>query len=389
MNRSLRVVLDSKSWGSTPVPVELNTRVGIHQVNVLCALLFTALWTRPAKVHGFHLSDLWAWHRYLPAIAGTNDLRLREEWKSVDPHQKTILSDELGVGFTTLLIQEAFRCGEFADTLYVAKVLEPDNFRLASTARAGSQKSPDYIARLQGSERLVLECKGTQSSRTALKKAITRGKDQKESLRTRSSASIKHSLVAGLYIPQWDSDEMACIWVADPSWEELGRLLSDQPKGRVDEAITQISLAKQLALTGLRTTPDYLVSMQAGELKQLPENVQRELKDSFVEDFRVVFDSADLRSRQKNSGEYPRLVLLARFPMDLHDRLIGSSSVSEVISDLSQRDPTVWRMASGEFFAEISTPTGFSFRLEVELHEQFLERTADAALKRSNVRRRY
>lgn len=379
MNRSLDVIVDSGSWGTAPVPAELSTRGGTRQVNVLCALLFTALWTRPPQVYGFNLSDLWAWHRYRPAIAGTNDLQLREEWGSVDPHQKTILSDELGVGFTTQLIQEAFCCSEFTDTLYVVKVLEPDSFTLTSTARAGSQKSPDYIARLQGSEWLVLECKGTQSSQAALRKAITRGRAQKKSLQAKSHASIRHSLVAGLYIPQWDSNEAACILVADPSWEELESLLSAQSKGRVDEAITQVALAKQLALTGLREAPDYLISMRAGELKELPENVRRELKDFLAEGFRVVFDSSDLRSLQKGSEEDSRVVLLASAPADLFDRLLGSSSVSEVILDLSKRDPAAWRMASGEFFAEVSTPTGFRFRLEVGTHNQRLRRTADAA----------
>jgi hypothetical protein len=365
MNRSLDVIIESGSWEPASVPAELSTLGGTRQVNVFHALLFTALWTRPPQVYGFHLNDLWAWHRYHPAIAGTDDLRLREEWRSVDPHQKTILSDEFGIGFTTLLIQESFHCGEFADTLYVVNVLEPNSFRLTSAARVGSQKSPDYIARLQGSERLILECKGTQSSRAALKKAIARGIDQKKSLKAQGSTSIKHSLVAGLYIPQWDSAETACISVADPFWEELERFLSGQLKERVDEAITQVSLAKQLALCGLAATPDYLISARAGELKDLPENVQLELKGLPSEGFRIVFDSSDLRSRQRDSEAHPRLVLLARVPEDLHDRLIGDDSVSGIISDLSKRDPAAWRMASGESFAEISTPSGFSFRLEV------------------------
>lgn len=379
MNRSLDVIVDSGSWETAPVPAELVTRGGIRQVNVLRALLFTALWTRPPQFYGFSLNDLWAWHRYRPAISERTDLRLREEWGAVDPHQKTILSDELGVGFTTQLIQEAFPCGEFTDTLYVVKILEPDSFTLNSTARAGSQKSPDYIARLQGSDWLVLECKGTQSSQAALKKAITRGRAQKKSLQAKSAGSIKHSLVAGLYIPQWESNEMACIWVADPSWKELESLLSGQPKGRVDEAITQVALAKQLALTGLREAPDYLVSMRAGELEVLPENVRRELKDFLAEGFRVVFDSADLHSRQKGSEEDSRVVLLASAPADLLGRLLGSGSVSEVVSDLSRRHPAAWQIASGEFFAEVSTPTGFRFRLEVGPHNKRLQRTAEAA----------
>ena len=381
MNRSLDVVIDSESWTTAPVPVELSTRVGTRQVNVLDALIFTALWTRPPCVYGFYLSDRWAWHRYSPAIAVRSELRLREEWKSVDPHQKTILSDELGVGFTTQLIQEAFCCGEFTDTLHVVNVLEPDSFTLASTARSGSQKSPDYIARLQDSKWLVLECKGTQSSRAALKKAITRGKAQKESLTATNPTNIKHSLVAGLYIPQWDSDEWPCIWVSDPSWEELERFLSGQPKGRVDEAITQVALAKQLALSGLSAFPEYLVSARTGELTQPPDHIRREIKVLLTEGYRVVFDSSELHSPSKGFERSPRVILWASAPPDLVDRLNGPTAISEVISVLSKQDPTVWRRASGEFFAEVSTPIGFSFRLKIEPHNPGLNRT-DTALSR-------
>lgn len=167
---------------------------------------------------------------------------------------------------------------------------------------------------------------------------------------------------------------------SDPSWEELEILLSSQSKERVDEAITQVALAKQLALTGLSAAPDYLVSVRVGESKELPENVRRELNDFLAEGFRVVFDSSDLRARQKEPEEYPRLVFSASAPMDLLDQLLGSNSASEVVADLSRRNPALWRVASGESFAEVSTPTGFNFRLAVEPHNQRLQRTIDAAL---------
>ena len=118
MLRNLEIVVDSQSWAPKRVPRELLSCAGPRQVNVLVALIYTALVTRPPTVHGFHLSDYWAWLRYQPAIAATNDLRLRAEWDTVDSHQKTVLSDELGVGFTTQFITEALNCSEFTDTVY-------------------------------------------------------------------------------------------------------------------------------------------------------------------------------------------------------------------------------------------------------------------------------
>lgn len=366
MHRSLDVLVDADSWRSARAPVELTARLGARQVDVLRALIFTARCTRPPQVQGFHLSDCWAWHRYSHAISETADLRLREEWQSIDPHQKTILSDELGVGFTTELIQEAFGCREFTDTRHVVNVLQPGFFTLASSARAGPQKSPDYIARLETSTWLVLECKGTQSSRAALRSAITRGREQKESVETTDQAAIRHSLVAGLFIPQWESNERACISVSDPSWSELAQFLATQPADKINEAITQVTLAKELALAGLDEFPAYLVSGQARELEDLPDGARREVESLLAEEYRVVFDSLDLQSRGKGRGRFPKVVLSVSTPRSLLELLDSALKISEVISTLSSREPVVRRDLSDEFMAEVTTPIGFGFRLEVQ-----------------------
>jgi hypothetical protein len=51
---------------------------------------------------------------------------------------------------------------------------------------------------------------------------------------------------------------------------------------------------------------------------------------------------------------------------DLLDRLNRPTSVSEIVSGLSRLDPARWRISTGEFFAEVMTPIGFHFKLEVE-----------------------
>jgi hypothetical protein len=369
-NRTLDVVVDSASWAPRPVPRELSTRAGSRQVDVLGALIYTALVTRPPTVHGFHLSDYWAWMRYFPAIAETSELRLCEEWRNVDSHQKTVLSDELGVGFTTQFITEAFDCSEFTDTLYVVNVLDPTKFSLAGGAKKGPQKSPDYIARDRQSDYIVLECKGTQKSRAALDDAIERGRGQKANISATNSARIKHSLVAGLFIPQWLSSEAPSIHVSDPRGEELEGLLSGQPRRRIDDAITQISLAKQLALAGLTVVPTHLGSSELGKLAALPEAARAEVETQagvLKGDYRVIFDSADLRARMP-PGETPtRATFSVRTAAVVLEQLMGAASVSEVISELSKRSSNAsWQLHSEDFAAEVTTPLGFGFRLEVE-----------------------
>lgn len=376
MNRRFEVLVDSPSWSPALVPPELLARVGTRQVDVLTALLFTAISTRPPTTYGFHLSDLWAWLRYIPAVAATDELRLREEWTDVDRHQKTILSDEFGVGFATQFITEVFGCAEFVDTLYAVRVLEPEKFTLSGELRAGSQKSPDYIARQQNSGYVVLECKGTQSSRAALKRAIARGQEQKANLGAVSPARINHSLVAGLFIPQWNSAEPPCLLVSDPSWEALERFLSGQPNWRIDLAITQVALAKQLTLAGLRSIPEHLVSSRAGDIAE--PSTRSELRNLYTEDYRVVFDSSDLRSRIPAAEMLTRVVFSVRTSSVILNGLNYGKSLAEMVSELSKKDPRSWEVATTNSVAEVTTPLGFSFRLEVEPHNTGLKRTDTA-----------
>jgi len=43
---------------------------------------------------------MWAFVRYFFAVTNDNDLRLTPDFQSIDAHQKTILSDDFGMGFT-------------------------------------------------------------------------------------------------------------------------------------------------------------------------------------------------------------------------------------------------------------------------------------------------
>jgi len=372
MKRKLDVVVDSKSWAPKPVPPEINARVGRRNIDVLVALIYTALVTRPPTIRGFHLSDYWAWLRYFPALAKCERLCLCQEWWDVDTHQKTVLSDELGVGFTTQFITEALDCSEFTDTLYVVNVLDPTKLKLMGGAKRGPQKSPDYIARDRSSNYIVLECKGTQSSRSALRDAIKRGQEQKRNISATNTAGIAHSLVAGLFIPQWQSKEYPCIRISDPGREELEGLLSEQPKARINDAITQIGLAKQFAMTGLGALPAYLGLSRTGALTELPDAARAEIKDrlgTVQGDYQVVFDSAVFPGRTPEGQTPTRARFSVKTPPFVLERLISSHSISEVITEIGETErESPWKIHSSDLDAEVITPIGFGFRLQVEPH---------------------
>jgi hypothetical protein len=369
MLRSIDIEVDKTSWVTGNVPKEISQLIGTRSINVITALIHTALWTRPPITHGFHLSDFWACLRYYPAIDDSNDLRLRETWSLVDPHQKTILSDELGVGFTTQLLIEELGCKHFADTLYVVNILHPGKFDFAKPAKKGKNKSPDYIGFNSYSDFYVLECKGSQSSKKNLIGAVNKGKAQKSNLKPLVTATIKYSLVAGLFIPQFDNSEKSCIYIADPSWEELSAFLGNYSSEQINTSITQITLAKYLSLIGLNNVSRPLVETSTEELLQLPDDARFAI-DNWLrneqQEFRTIFDTTEVYSRLPENT-FPNSRFSVQTPSSLLSQLIDTREVNNVLRNLSNLSlDTSWRVENeyGEMMSQLTSPFGFRFQLE-------------------------
>jgi hypothetical protein len=262
LNKQVDIEVLADTWKApTIVPPGLASaaETSPFTVDFLCALIFTALWTRPPIRYGFSLSDCWAWLRYLPAIAPTRDLRLCEAWTTLDPHHKTVLSGDFGVGFTTWFLNQTLDFVKFSDTLWVVNSLSPGAFQLASSARRGPKKSPDYIAEDSKGNFSVLECKGTQSTRKELLAAMERGVPQKANVQAIGATQLQHSLVAGLFIPQFENSDSAVIVIGDPEWEELRGRLSHFSRDEIGKGISQVAHSKELALLELPNVANTLV----------------------------------------------------------------------------------------------------------------------------------
>ncbi len=386
MQRKLKILVDEKSWINRAQKVpetisQLNDKT--WNVNVLHALIFTAICTRPPVSNGLSLSDYWAWLRYGKAISTSSKLMLCKEWNTVDPHQKTVLSDELGIGFTTLLLAEKLGCLCFADTLYVVKKLFPSNFAFISTAKNGQKKTPDYIGFDESEDFYVLECKGTQASLKALQKAIEKGKEQKKNLSSTPGTKIKYQLVAGLFIPQWSPrSRNPYVVIADPSWEEIEYFFEQTPLNDIKSAIIQVNLAKHFSIAGLGRTAQFFAETPVEQLIALPEAVAQEIRtwlDTSEGSVRVLFDSEDIptqltpepgRKRFQVEISKPLLVALLRGDIRsvLMDLVNSLQSRQEDLRDSLQSEQGRWRFSGDEAdvtSAAISTPLGFRFTLEV------------------------
>lgn len=392
--KEIDVIADSSSWPSGKVPVDIAAVQGTWSPDLLVSLIHTALWTRPPMSSGIHLSDFWAWLRYHRAISEQHsELRLCEAWADVDPHQKTILSDELGVGFTTHLLAEKFECLGFVDTSYLQNHLKA-HFSVKSKSKRGSSKSPDYVAIDTHGELYILECKGTQTSRKALEAAIMRGKAQKGNLSVSRPSLVKHSLVAGLFVPQWKNKKAyPCIMIADPTWQDVETMLEESPPLFRHTAFLQIMMAKHFSLIGLSDISQALVETDAREFEfteSMQSSISSWLSISMRSGMRILIDTEATQGNilQSNvrapyninfmvglSKALETVLITATENRDRASRdfrtLFEDTRIELFPTELDSRPSNVfnngnqWGAFSSEFSSTVTSPLGFKFFLEM------------------------
>lgn len=274
MKKDIRVTVDANSFPGGTIPSYYNSLLHVSTIDVNCMLVHTALWTRPPQLMGFHLSDFWAWLRYIPAFSpASNDLRLRSEWFDIDPHQKTILSDEIGVGSTTYTLINTLGFQGFVDSIYLLKTLKLTHL-IKTRSKNGLGKTPDYIG-LDGYGRIVaLECKGTQNAVNDLKKAIQKGIIQKTNI---TGGPISMGLVGGIYIPQYHKIDRACIQFADPEWEGFNEIISSVRPDNLTQAIIRGAIIKQLYLSGANIAASELSTYYSEDTFKLSQEATDEI----------------------------------------------------------------------------------------------------------------
>ena len=249
MQRDVRVQVSGK-FGTAGLLPGLPYRE-VWQCNVLTTLLWIGVLTAPPRYRGFDLSTFWAWIRYASAISERHsDLRLKPIWSDIDAHQKTVMSDDFGMGFSCHYLAEQHGIQAFANTGYLLDSLV--GVTTLRPSKRGPAKSPDFIG-IDAQGRLhILECKGTQSSIDYLLRALESGIEQKENFT--NSTPFASSMVGGIFVPQHRSQESALLMYIDPEPDPRLQQISDMPHGRIEGAIYRISLAKELMAAGLWRT---------------------------------------------------------------------------------------------------------------------------------------
>jgi len=346
------------------VPTSISSLKRKRRFDLRKGLLHTAYRTRPPYIHGFHLSDSWAWIRYRFAFLGSTALRLRPEWTDLDPHQKTILSDDLGMGLTTQLLEEKLGVRTFHNTLHFLKVVNPTALKLLSVAKNGAAKNPDFVCFDSQNRITLLECKGSQSSQAALRKAMETGKQQKTNVAARASR-IHQALVMGVFIPQHGSKEKSILRIADPNWTEVSGLLDQLSDEELALADTRLELARTFAFLGLEHSANILSGGQDSSQLVLTPEARQELSSSISEMGEMIQVESPV-SRWEPSTEESGAALIARirYPSNNIEHFLGSGSLGETV--LRERQRTInrrWLYEATETEATLTSPTGLQLSI--------------------------
>jgi hypothetical protein len=136
-------------------------------------------------------------------------MRLSEPVKHLDFHQKTLLSDEFGVGFAAHYMAT---CEGASNPIDVFVARRDGQFRLAGSSR---RSLPDYIfTGPNPNQYFIVECKGTQSGRASSIAQLQRGSEQVATVRMMPPATATH-LVIGSWLQKGIT-----VFVIDPDDED-------------------------------------------------------------------------------------------------------------------------------------------------------------------------
>lgn len=216
--------------------------------------------TTPTVSSGASLSEFWAWVRYYFALSDSPDMRITEEFAELDAHQKTILSDDFGVGLSMWCLAKKLSLIWFCDgrdfvERFSAHLLQPNQ----PLNRRGPSKCPDFVCLDSSGKLHVIECKGTQTSRKARERqflsrtsagGLTGGMVQKAVVKV-AQPLAGQSLACGALIARESASFVSDLKIVDPEGDPDVTV----GEGDFEEALDPIlrsTIARNMRAAGFR-----------------------------------------------------------------------------------------------------------------------------------------
>lgn len=284
MQRNLQVSIDKSTWPGTGIqpsfPAKFKDGQSTYALNIPAMLLMIGYLTTPTSSTGVSLSEFWAWVRYLAAIAKQSDLSLTQSFWQLDAHQKTILSDDFGMGVPLLWLCGKLSLAQIVDGRYfMQRIAGSLGATQASTAKRGPNKTPDFVALDTSGQWHVIECKGTQSgSEYSLKQLGLKGPPPTGGVAQKLSIQFPpghagQRLVCGLSIAV-EGGAGSVLKIIDPEGKEPFALQAAQMNLAQDAANRGV-MAKALRMAGFEVTAESVASPFGPRPEDKPARTQR------------------------------------------------------------------------------------------------------------------
>lgn len=269
MNRELEILIDQNTWpkkNKLPhFPKSFHNGSIIDNINIPSMLLMIGYLTTPTSSTGVSLSEFWAWIRYLSAVTNDKDMRLTDSFYALDAHQKTILSDDFGMGVPMLWLMSSLSLNQIVDGNYfIQKIAASVNAKSVKTGKRGPNKTPDFVAKDHYGDWHVIECKGTQSGPEYCDKQLgikgkkgTGGIVQKKSI-IFPKGHTGQRLACGLSIGI-ENRSSSLLKIVDPEPDEPFEV-DEQNMIYAEDAITRGAISKYLRLSGLEITAERIAA---------------------------------------------------------------------------------------------------------------------------------
>jgi hypothetical protein len=157
--------------------------------------------TTPRNINLARLSASWATRRYFWAVHDSRkahgaavNFRLSADARTIDRHQKTLLSDEFGMGFAGLVTERLLSASDFVDVDFA--VTTPRRF---FGATAIHRRRPDFLMWGTGTPLFVVECKGSQTSERGVITQLRRGLEQLPSITVGHTQTVSLVIATHLF----------------------------------------------------------------------------------------------------------------------------------------------------------------------------------------------
>jgi hypothetical protein len=222
MKKTFVLDVARESWISVPAPFRKACPFPAAQKSVSIdfngALLWMGKMSVPLKLPQWALASQWAKVRYYSAADTSTPLRLHPAIDELDTHQKKVLSDDWGVGFSLQWLASAFQYKNVEHGFAAVRDLQRKGEAtfLPKKKKSGPDKCPDFLAYDHRNRIHVIECKGNQQGPGDFERQFKRGRQQKRNVEFTNESLVAQRLVTAFAFSGSESNWDSTLRVEDP-----------------------------------------------------------------------------------------------------------------------------------------------------------------------------